>query len=573
MWRFFLCISTGLAVTREDLSVEIPRVTLTDHRGTAVSLPALLDAPVLVQFIFTTCPTICPVMARSFAGLQSQLPGVRLVSISIDPEHDTRERLNAYAKDLRAGPDWSLLTGKLEDVLAAQKAFDAYQGNKMRHEPVMYGRFGGNWIRFHGLISGEEAAAEIRRELARPYATCASCHRKSGMGSSEGGVYVPAITGEALFSEAGPAQAILYPKLFQEAPPGEAWARLRDPRVRPAYTVESLAAAIRSGRDPAGRELSPVMPRAAMTGREVRTLAAHLRTLGSTAPGVTADAIRFATVITPDSDPAEASALTETIRAYMRWKRTDMARRDAKPGPWDREAVRPVFREWKLDVWKLDGPSSSWTGQLNARYRDATPFAVVMGLGRQEWRPVHEFCESTSTPCLFPITDRPVTEGANGYNLYFSRGLELEIEAAERAKGPDDYVWTAGPIPTAGWIFVPASYSRAIPDAVRDRAYLVSTKAASGGNSPHAFRARAWLRSRGLPRDHEELRLNAWFVMSLLDHSLMKMAGHFDRDYLIETVEMETENTPNPGIHENLSLGPGQRFASKGWSVVKVSPR
>ncbi len=571
MWRFFLCISTCLAATREDLSVDIPRVTLTDHRGAAVSLPALLEGPVLVQFIFTTCPTICPVMVRAFAGIQQQLPGVRMVSISIDPEHDTPERLNAYAQELKAGPDWSLLTGRLEDVLAVQKAFDAYRGNKMRHEPVMYARFGDGWIRFHGLMPAGEAAAEIRRGLARPYAACESCHRKSGMGSSEGGVYVPPVTGEALFSAAGPRQSTLYPKLFQEAPPGESWARLRDPRTRPAYTVESLAAAIRTGRDPAGRELSSVMPRVAMTDRDVRTLATYLRTLGGAASGVTNEAVRFATVIAPDADPREASALTETISAYMRWKRTDTARRDAKPGPWDREAMRPVFREWKLDVWKLEGPETSWTEQLAARYRDQPPFAILMGMGRQAWRPMHEFCERTSTPCLFPITDRPVSEGANGYNLYFSRGLELEIEAAERSKGPDGQVVTAGPFPATGRILIPASLAAAIPEPARDRAYLVSAQAAPGGNSPHAFRARAWLRSRGLARDHEAIRLNAWFVMSLLDHSLMKMAGHFDRDYLIETIEMETENTANPGVYENLSLGPGQRFASKGWSVMKAA--
>lgn len=570
MWRFFLCISTCLAVTREDLPVEIPRVTLTDHRGAAVSLPALLEGPVLLQFIFTTCPTICPVMARSFAGIQKQLPGVRMVSISIDPEHDTPERLNAYAKDLKAGPDWSLLTGRLEDVLAVQKAFDAYRGNKMRHEPVMYARFGGVWTRFHGLMSGADAAAEVRRGLSRPYAACESCHRKSGMGSSEGGVYVPPVTGEALFSEAGPRQSTLYPKLFQEALPGESWARLRDPRARPAYTVESLGAAIRKGRDPAGRELSSVMPRVAMTDRDVRTLAAYLRTLGGGAPGVTSEAVRFATVIAPDSDPGEANALTQTITAYMRWKGTDAARRDAKPGPWDREAMRPVFREWKLDVWKLEGPESSWAEQLAARYKDQPSFAILMGLGRQAWRPVHEFCERTSTPCLFPITDRPVTEGANGYNLYFSRGLELEIEAAERAKGSGDHVYASGPFPPSGRILIPASLAAAIPESARDRAYLVSAEASPDGPSPHAFRARAWLRSRGLTRDHEAIRLNAWFVMSLLDHSLMKMAGHFDRDYLIETIEMETENTANPGVYEHLSLGPGQRFASKGWSVVKA---
>ena len=51
------------------------------------------------------------------------------------------------------------------------------------------------------------------------------------------------------------------------------------------------------------------------------------------------------------------------------------------------------------------------------------------------------------------------------------------------------------------------------------------------------------------------------------------MVDHFSRDYFIESVEHEAESLPNPGVFPHLSLGPGQRFASKGSYIVKPSDR
>ena len=59
-----------------------------------------------------------------------------MVSISIDPEYDTPEALNAYARRFDAGPQWEFLTGSLDDSIAVQKAFDADRGDKMNHAPL-----------------------------------------------------------------------------------------------------------------------------------------------------------------------------------------------------------------------------------------------------------------------------------------------------------------------------------------------------------------------------------------------------------------------------------------------------
>jgi protein SCO1/2 len=76
---------------------------------------------VLINFFFTECDAICPLMTENLARVQ-ELLGARagrdifMVSISLQPEHDTPEVLAAYAKTYRAGPGWLFLTGKKNDI-------------------------------------------------------------------------------------------------------------------------------------------------------------------------------------------------------------------------------------------------------------------------------------------------------------------------------------------------------------------------------------------------------------------------------------------------------------------------
>ena len=151
-----------------------PDVTLTDMNGSKVRLASALghEGPVMLQFIFTTCPTICPVMSGTFAAARgkfgAELKKVRMISITIDPEHDTPERLRNYARKFRAGEQWLFLTGGADDILAVQKSFDAYRGSKMRHEPLTFLRAspGSQWVRLDGLMSATQLFAEYKRLVA-----------------------------------------------------------------------------------------------------------------------------------------------------------------------------------------------------------------------------------------------------------------------------------------------------------------------------------------------------------------------------------------------------------------------
>lgn len=160
--------------TRSTAEYKIPPVTLVRDDGKTISLPEELDdgRPVVLNFIFTTCATICPVMSQSFSQLQDKLgtdrDKVHLVSISIDPEQDRPARLAEYAKKLHAGPQWGHYTGTTQASVAVQRAFDAYRGDKMSHTPVTFLRAkpGRPWVRIDGFASADELANEVRELLA-----------------------------------------------------------------------------------------------------------------------------------------------------------------------------------------------------------------------------------------------------------------------------------------------------------------------------------------------------------------------------------------------------------------------
>ena len=148
----------------------MPDVKLIDSNGKLVSLRNSLDtdSPVMLNFIFTTCAAICPVMSSTFSSVQEKLGAehkVRMISVSIDPEHDSPSRLNAYAKKFGAGEQWSMLTGSVENSIAVQRAFDAYLGDKMNHRPITFIRKGTGepWLRIDGLASADDLLREYQK--------------------------------------------------------------------------------------------------------------------------------------------------------------------------------------------------------------------------------------------------------------------------------------------------------------------------------------------------------------------------------------------------------------------------
>jgi protein SCO1/2 len=125
----------------------------------------------MVDFIFTTCTTICPVLSAGFSNFQRKMgPGlkdVHLVSISIDPENDSPKKLREYLKRYDAKPGWDFLTGSKADIDKVIKALDAYSITKMSHLPLalLYSSSARQWVRIYGLIGTKDLIAEYEKAL------------------------------------------------------------------------------------------------------------------------------------------------------------------------------------------------------------------------------------------------------------------------------------------------------------------------------------------------------------------------------------------------------------------------
>ena len=153
---------------RTIVTLAVPAIRLVrDDRKEVDLLDELQDPrPLYVNFIYTSCTSVCPVMTNIFSTLQENLglerDNVRIMSITIDPEHDTAERLSEYRTQFEAGPGWRFYTGSTEASTAAQKAFGVYSRDKMNHPVVTFYRPAGgrHWVRLDGFASPELLARE-----------------------------------------------------------------------------------------------------------------------------------------------------------------------------------------------------------------------------------------------------------------------------------------------------------------------------------------------------------------------------------------------------------------------------
>ncbi len=480
---------------------------------------------------------------------------------------------------------------------------------------------------------------------------CAQCHRYSGYGSSEGGNYVLPITSSSLFNPRNLSRTDLFEKLFTESQSKLFWARMRSAYQRPAYTDESLATAIRDGIDPSGRKLSPLMPRYKLNNSDMASLVSYLKKLSSqNDPGVDDHSIHFATVVSKDVNVDEKNAMLSTITKFVDW--LNLATKGNLSHPKYsmnyRSDFLKSFRNWQHDTWEISENPEKWPEELAALYEKKPVFALVGGMVKGDWTPIHEFCEKNHIPCLFPMTDLPAIEQPNHYSIYFNEGLLLEAKTIARYLLKDNGPKTgsivqfycndaAGKMPANAltkalgakeltiesipvkdlenfrtevsnyvknhsnidsvvvWpgllgdsvlselglqtgamnrIFLP---SRLVPSkldtisaALLPKLYFSYPYDLPSVYHPHAFRANAWMDGRGLPLTNQKIQFNAYYAMYLLEYSVGHVVEHFSRDYLLEFLESEAESSINPGIFPKLSLGPAQRFASKGAYVVQL---
>lgn len=156
------------AVSRSTVQVQLPSVRVRQHTGKLVAFDAVADdkRPVLLNFVFTTCTSICFPMSQVFAAAQERMGAradeLQMISVSIDPGHDTPARLAEYAGRVGAGPQWTFHTGSQDAIDAIQRAFNVYRPDKMSHTPVTFVRPRGSrqWVRLDGFASPDRLIRE-----------------------------------------------------------------------------------------------------------------------------------------------------------------------------------------------------------------------------------------------------------------------------------------------------------------------------------------------------------------------------------------------------------------------------
>lgn len=143
---------------------------LTDQFGKQQKLKTDVfgDRIVVMDFIYTTCTTICPVLSALMSKVQNELGDgargeVQFVSLSVDPARDTPAKMKEYAGKYGAKPGWLWLTGPTGRVNEVLKGFGAYAPNFEDHPPLILvgDTRSGNWTRFFGFSDPKDVIAKV----------------------------------------------------------------------------------------------------------------------------------------------------------------------------------------------------------------------------------------------------------------------------------------------------------------------------------------------------------------------------------------------------------------------------
>ncbi len=113
---------------------KVPSFEFIDQKGEIITNETYKGKVYILEFFFTTCPTICPIMNTKMVNIQNEFfgnPNFGIASISINPSYDTPEILQEYAEEYQiSSPNWHLLTGKSEEEVfsLANSGFMLYAG-------------------------------------------------------------------------------------------------------------------------------------------------------------------------------------------------------------------------------------------------------------------------------------------------------------------------------------------------------------------------------------------------------------------------------------------------------------
>jgi protein SCO1/2 len=156
------------------VKVRLLDLPLSDQDGHSLRFAseAVGKSVVAINFVYTSCTTLCPLTSATFKNVQSRLKNrlgkdVRLISMSLDPVTDTPARLKAYAARYKAGPGWLWLTGEPGNMKQVLTGLGAYTASIQEHPPQVLVGDGasGQWTRFNTLPGPDRIRAAVEQYL------------------------------------------------------------------------------------------------------------------------------------------------------------------------------------------------------------------------------------------------------------------------------------------------------------------------------------------------------------------------------------------------------------------------
>jgi protein SCO1 len=174
----FVGPSRGEPIDKTESSISGIRLvdaTLVDKNGQGVAFPrdVVGDRIVVVNFIFTSCQTLCPLASATFKLAQDRLGAhmkddVRLITLTLDPLTDTPQRLREFADQFEPGSSWLWLTGKAMDVQAVLRGLGVSYDNFAAHAPatLIGDARNGRWTQINVQATPSQIEAEVTRLIA-----------------------------------------------------------------------------------------------------------------------------------------------------------------------------------------------------------------------------------------------------------------------------------------------------------------------------------------------------------------------------------------------------------------------
>lgn len=150
------------------MSIADVKVTTQDGRIVDFYSDLVKDKVVAVNFVFTSCTTVCPPMGAIFGQLQklnAEHVGkdLHLISVSIDPVVDSPQRLEAWRARFGKPEGWTLVTGDEREITRLLKSMNVYVPNFQNHQPVtLIGNdASGSWRRSYGFTTAARLTSWI----------------------------------------------------------------------------------------------------------------------------------------------------------------------------------------------------------------------------------------------------------------------------------------------------------------------------------------------------------------------------------------------------------------------------